>query len=32
MHFTLRDGRIAHEENYDCFHPDAGAVAERRRR
>jgi ketosteroid isomerase-like protein len=21
MHFTLRDGRIAHQENYDCFHP-----------
>ena len=20
MHFTLRDGRIAHQENYDCFH------------
>jgi ketosteroid isomerase-like protein len=25
MHFTLRDGRIAHQENYDCFHPHAGA-------
>jgi ketosteroid isomerase-like protein len=23
MHFTLRDGRIAHQENYDCFHPQA---------
>jgi ketosteroid isomerase-like protein len=32
MHFTLRDGRIAHQENYDCFHPHAGADAERRRR
>jgi ketosteroid isomerase-like protein len=21
MHFTLRDGRIARQENYDCFHP-----------
>ena len=21
MHFTLRDGRIVHQENYDCFHP-----------
>jgi ketosteroid isomerase-like protein len=21
MHFTLRDGRILHQENYDCFHP-----------
>ena len=20
MHFTLRDGRIARQENYDCFH------------
>jgi ketosteroid isomerase-like protein len=23
MHFTVRDGRIAHQENYDCFHPHA---------
>ena len=23
MHFTLRGGRIAHQENYDCFHPYA---------
>jgi ketosteroid isomerase-like protein len=21
MHFTVRDGRITHQENYDCFHP-----------
>lgn len=32
MHFTLRDGRIAHQENYDCFHPHAGADPERSRR
>jgi ketosteroid isomerase-like protein len=25
MHFTLRDGRIAHQENYDCFHPHSDA-------
>jgi hypothetical protein len=25
MHFTLRDGRIAHQENYDCFHPNSDA-------
>lgn len=25
MHFTLRDGRIARQENFDCFHrPAAG--------
>ena len=23
MHFTLRGGRIARQENYDCFHPPA---------
>ena len=27
MYFTLRDGRIAHQENYDCFHPHDGADA-----
>jgi ketosteroid isomerase-like protein len=32
MHFTLRDGRIAQQENYDCFHPQPGADAERSRR
>ena len=32
MHFTLRDSRIAHQENYDCFHPHADADAEHRRR
>jgi ketosteroid isomerase-like protein len=30
MHFTLRDGRIAHQENYDCFHPHSGAEGSRR--
>jgi ketosteroid isomerase-like protein len=25
MRFTLRDGRIAQQENYDCFHPQAAA-------
>jgi len=28
MYFTLRDGRIAQQENYDCFHPLDGADAE----
>ena len=32
MHFTLRDGRIAHQENYDCFHPHDSAEPERERR
>jgi ketosteroid isomerase-like protein len=32
MHFTLRDGRIANQENYDCFYPHDGADAERERR
>jgi ketosteroid isomerase-like protein len=32
MYFRLRDGRIAHQENYDCFHPHAGDNAERSRR
>jgi ketosteroid isomerase-like protein len=32
MRFTLRDGRIAHQENYDCFHPIEGAEAEGGRR
>jgi ketosteroid isomerase-like protein len=27
MHFTLRDGRIAHQENYDCFHTHSDAHA-----
>jgi ketosteroid isomerase-like protein len=27
MHFTLRDGRIAHQENYDCFHAHSDADA-----
>ena len=26
MHFTLRDGRIARQENYDCFHPAAAGA------
>ncbi len=26
MHFTLRDGRIARQENFDCFHPPAAAA------
>jgi SnoaL-like domain len=30
MHFTLRDGRIAHQENYDCFHPHSDAERSRR--
>jgi ketosteroid isomerase-like protein len=30
MHFTLRDGRIAHQENYDCFHPQSDAERGRR--
>jgi ketosteroid isomerase-like protein len=21
MVFTVRDGRISHQENYDCYHP-----------
>jgi ketosteroid isomerase-like protein len=25
MHFTLRDGRIAHQENFDCFQAPAAA-------
>jgi ketosteroid isomerase-like protein len=25
MHFTLRDGRIAHQENFDCFQAPADA-------
>jgi ketosteroid isomerase-like protein len=25
MYFRLRDGRIAHQENYDCFHRVAAA-------
>jgi ketosteroid isomerase-like protein len=32
MYFTLRDGRIAHQENYDCFHAHDGANTERGRR
>jgi ketosteroid isomerase-like protein len=24
MHFTLLDGRIVWQENYDCFHPAGG--------
>jgi hypothetical protein len=30
MHFTLRDGRVAHQENYDCFHPQSDAERGRR--
>jgi ketosteroid isomerase-like protein len=30
MHFTLRDGRIAHQENYDCFHPHSDPERSRR--
>jgi ketosteroid isomerase-like protein len=30
MHFTLRDGRIAHQENYDCFHSHSDAEGSRR--
>jgi len=27
MHFTLRGGRIARQESYDCFHPHDGTPA-----
>jgi ketosteroid isomerase-like protein len=30
MHFTLRDGRIAHQENYDCFHSHSDVEGSRR--
>jgi hypothetical protein len=27
MHFTLRDGRIWRQENFDCFDPLPGSIA-----